>query len=322
MLIHPFADHYRARCTSAAPTYFQPYRHAATNRTYIDGSVEKNNPAGIADSERKFIWPSASENSRDILVSVGTGFATNHEGEPVRGSRLSALLQPFERLGLVGKIAMLRLVLENTTNGQKMWSEFRNSLGPSAAVGARCHRLNIPFGPGAHLGALDDVARMGSMKAEALAVLGQSSKHVVALVQEEVAAQVERVARQLVASLFYFQTASVASRGNDGSLCSGFLRCRLSQASRASGQAMLRAGPTFQLREEGGGETHTMTLQGLVWDEARLSAPASFHVWRPTSEVSIAVSFDGMRTWNDISGFPRAVADLGATLCSEPAEMP
>jgi hypothetical protein len=141
-------------------------------------------------------------------------------------------------------------------------------------------------------------------------------------VQEDVAAQVERVARQLVASLFYFQTASVTSRADEASLCNGFLRCRLSQASRAIGQDMLRAGPVFQLREEGGGETHTMTLQGLEWDEARLSAPASFHVWRQTSEVSIAVSFDGMQTWDDISGFPRAVGDLGSSLCSEPAEMP
>ena len=286
--------------------------------------MEKNNPVSIADSERKFIWPTASKNSRDILISLGTGIATDNDGSPARSSRLFALLQPFERLGLVGKIAMLRLVLENTTNGEKMWRESRDSLGPAPALGAKCHRLNIPFGPGAQLGALDDLARMGAMKAEAQAVLGQRSRHVSAGVQAEAGAQVARVARQLVASLFYFQTVSVASLGEDESLCSGFLRCRLSQASLACGQAMLSAGPVFQLREQdgAGGETHTVTLQGLEWDVARLSVPASFRVWKRPSEVSIAVSFDGMKSWDDISGFPRAVGDLGPDAMDlEPAEM-
>lgn len=220
---------------------------------------------------------------------------------------------------------MLRRVLENTTDGQKMWSEFRNSLGPDPALGARCHRINIPFGPGTHLGALDDVARMGAMKAEALAVLAGSSRHVAREAQEEVVGLVEGVARQLVASLFYFQTTGVEEIPGGGSLCRGLLRCRLSRGSREGARAMLRAAPVFRVCEDGGAvEEQTTTLPALEWDEVGLSAPAVFRVWRRPAEVSIGVSFDGMKCWDDISGFPRAVGDVGdgvATLL-EPAEMP
>ena len=225
---------------------------------------------------------------------------------------------------------MLRRVLESTTDGEKMWSEFRNSLGPDAAVGARCHRLNVPFGPGARLGALDDVGRMAAMKGEALAVLAGSGRHVAPRAQEELAAHVAGIARQLVASLFYFQTTAVEGVPGGGSLCSGMLRCRLSRGARESGQAMIKAAPVFRVCEEGGdgggaGEAQTVTtLPALEWDEVGLSAPAVFRVWRRPAEVSIGVSFDGMKTWDHISGFPRAVGDAGenVALTSEPAEMP
>ena len=32
-----------------------------------------NNPASVANHERKFLWPDVAENSPDILLSLGTG---------------------------------------------------------------------------------------------------------------------------------------------------------------------------------------------------------------------------------------------------------
>lgn len=42
-------------------------------RTYLDGDLYHNNPASVANNERKFLWPDVAENSPDILLSLGTG---------------------------------------------------------------------------------------------------------------------------------------------------------------------------------------------------------------------------------------------------------
>jgi hypothetical protein len=44
------------------------------------------------------------------------------------------MLKPLERLGLVAKIATLRLLLHNTTNCQKMWNEYGHYLGPDDSL--------------------------------------------------------------------------------------------------------------------------------------------------------------------------------------------
>ncbi|MHB8063683.1 MAG: patatin-like phospholipase family protein, partial [Ruminiclostridium sp.] len=68
-----------ARATSAAPTYFEPYRlelggkGQADYYTLIDGGVYANNPAMCAFTEAKVMF----ENTSDILmVSLGTGELT------------------------------------------------------------------------------------------------------------------------------------------------------------------------------------------------------------------------------------------------------
>ena len=59
--------------TCAAPTYFRPFVHPVTNRTYLDGALLNNNPARLANEERKAIWPDVSDQDPDILLSLGTG---------------------------------------------------------------------------------------------------------------------------------------------------------------------------------------------------------------------------------------------------------
>lgn len=63
-----------AAATSAAPSFFKPFRtRVFPLKTYLDGALYHNNPASVANNERKFLWPDVAENPSDILLSLGTG---------------------------------------------------------------------------------------------------------------------------------------------------------------------------------------------------------------------------------------------------------
>ncbi|KAE8443409.1 hypothetical protein EG329_001890 [Mollisiaceae sp. DMI_Dod_QoI] len=301
-----------ARCTSAAPTYFQHYRHPATNRLYIDGAMEKNNPISIADSERKFIWPDKRENSRDIIVSVGAGYGTNYDGDPVIKRSSSALLRRFDNVGFVAKLAMLRLVLENTTNCQKMWTEFKYSLGSGRDphdqhLLTKCHRVNVPYGRGLKICGLDAVDKMDGMKDEALAFLNGTSTSVSEEVQEASTSKIEAISRQLVASLFYFQQISHENYGDDDVLYKGLIKCRLSPACGASMRSLIQANPMFRIYEGVGPSPNDLTLHTGTWDLTSHSTTTEFRIPTTVQEVRIIISFNGGVSWDDISGFPRSL---------------
>jgi patatin-like phospholipase/acyl hydrolase len=73
-----------AAATSAAPTYFKPFMHEATKRTYLDGAIYHNNPVRLAHRERKLLWPDIANRDPDIFLSIGTG---QHEALRARDSR-------------------------------------------------------------------------------------------------------------------------------------------------------------------------------------------------------------------------------------------
>jgi hypothetical protein len=304
-------NHHRsARCTSAAPTYFEPYKHSATNQVYIDGAMEKNNPVGIADSERKFIWPEKSENSRDIIVSIGTGYSTDYNGQPVKDS-LSQMLTPFDRVGFLNKLALFRLVLSNTTNCEKMWNEFTHSLGPDPHLLTKCHRVNVPYGAGQDLCSLDAVSRMDAIKEEAVAVLALKSKSVTKDVQGLLTTRLDIVARQLVASLFYFQLRTTEDADDEVYTYHGLLRCRLGPSCRAQMQSLVEATPLFRVYEGAGAESNDVSLDGAGWDLNTFSVKCSFWTGKGADEVRVVVSLDRGASWDDVSGFPRRLGKGG-----------
>jgi patatin-like phospholipase/acyl hydrolase len=61
-----------AAATAAAPPYFKAFYHAKTQRTYLDGAFYHNNPARIAQQERKILWPDIANQAPDIFLSIGT----------------------------------------------------------------------------------------------------------------------------------------------------------------------------------------------------------------------------------------------------------
>lgn len=64
-----------AGATSAAPSFFKPFvcMRGFPRKSYLDGALHHNNPASVANLERKFLWPDVAENPPDILLSLGTG---------------------------------------------------------------------------------------------------------------------------------------------------------------------------------------------------------------------------------------------------------
>jgi hypothetical protein len=62
---------HRARATSAAPRYFKPFHHKATEAVFVDGATNYNNPVKIAETERRLLWP--DHPLPDIVLSLGTG---------------------------------------------------------------------------------------------------------------------------------------------------------------------------------------------------------------------------------------------------------
>ena len=63
-----------ASATSAAPSFFKPFKTTKYPcKAYLDGALYHNNPASVANHERKFLWPDVAENLPDILLSLGTG---------------------------------------------------------------------------------------------------------------------------------------------------------------------------------------------------------------------------------------------------------
>ncbi len=62
-----------AAATSAAPSFFKPFRSPSNGRLYLDGALYHNNPVRVAWRERKLLWPDVSSKHPDVFVSLGTG---------------------------------------------------------------------------------------------------------------------------------------------------------------------------------------------------------------------------------------------------------
>lgn len=65
--------HEAAAATSAAPGFFKHFYHDRSKRMFLDGALYHNNPAHVANTERKLLWPDVADSHPDILLSLGTG---------------------------------------------------------------------------------------------------------------------------------------------------------------------------------------------------------------------------------------------------------
>jgi hypothetical protein len=130
---------YRARSTSAAPTYFEPYFHDGKGQSYIDGALLRNNPVQLIEDERHMIWKDRSP--PDIILSVGTGIQADTGGETKSVSKRAKIAKRLIPKGLRGKIAVGLDMIQSTLDCDRQWSEFLSSTKRDPNISSICHRI-------------------------------------------------------------------------------------------------------------------------------------------------------------------------------------
>ncbi|KAK1756460.1 acyl transferase/acyl hydrolase/lysophospholipase [Echria macrotheca] len=169
-----------ARATSAAPQYFKEFHHGPSRRSYVDGAILHNNPVRIAELERRILWPEFHQ--PDVMLSIGTGCVEATDSATVTGHRTRKILTNNMELAL---------------DCDRIWDEYYDLAGPPnpGPPSKRLFRIN-PVIRGA-LPALDDVDLMAKLQRDVREYL------------ETAKPKIAEVARQLVASSFYFHVDSV-----------------------------------------------------------------------------------------------------------------
>ncbi|KAK7747804.1 hypothetical protein SLS62_008840 [Diatrype stigma] len=206
-----------ARATTAAPRYFKSFHHEASQKTYIDGAVHHNNPVRIADSERKILWPDAEV--PDIFLSIGTG--SSIELERVRS--IGSEHMPAAQKGLLSHVqhlyGILRSNLEQNLDCDRAWDDYISSVTtafPKSFPHSRFLRINPDVGD---IPALDEKDRMAELR--------------IRVQQSQDEDRIHDVARQLIASTFYFELRSVSDLGMGGKTrLQGKIQCRIPDKTR------------------------------------------------------------------------------------------
>ncbi|KAK3718817.1 hypothetical protein LTR37_004733 [Vermiconidia calcicola] len=146
-----------AAATSAAPTYFKPFVNPLTRRTYLDGALQNNNPASLANRERRLIWPEGADADPDILLSLGTGqnrisILPKLSVKTTDWRTLQSTLQtplteaPRGMSRLLRSWSVLYNRVDDILNAEMAWASFRNDV-VSADRTQRNSRRYIRFNP-------------------------------------------------------------------------------------------------------------------------------------------------------------------------------
>lgn len=213
---------YRARCGSAAPGYVNLpnvasewlnwcQRYFRAKRipglgTFQDGAFWTNNPVDIALWEIPVVWPLIKK--PHLIVSLGTGSPKQHGGAPTaigsRGIWRDGFLIRSYR-------AFMKLL-----SGRKTAEAFKN--GRRMDLKGRYYRFDTEF-DGREPG-LDETSKMQEIAAKAREEFRKS-------------AEVDIVARCIIASYFHFELESKPKRVCGKYSGSGYILCRLPQTSPA-----------------------------------------------------------------------------------------
>lgn len=211
----------RARSTSAAPSYFKPFRSKRNGRGYLDGALYHNNPVRVADLERRLIWPDSESFLPDILLSIGTSCngviradrdnlhslpqELGHEAEASQHdtSKRRRASMPLRKI-----INTLKGRVENILDAETTWVNFMSD----AARGdeefkTRYRRINpnIEEEPPQ----LDEVKKLHHLRRRMQQIVKYG----------EFQNQIREIARQLVASSFYVEVLHLPTNLRDLDTC-------------------------------------------------------------------------------------------------------
>ncbi|KAF4440845.1 calcium-independent phospholipase a2 [Fusarium acutatum] len=278
-----------ARATSAAPTFFQPFVHPETKRSYVDGALMHNNPVSLAYSEVDKIWPGSLP--PDIILSVGTGMVVDPKSGKMK-TKHNSKLESFKRYiprGYLMRIEAGLGIIQSSTSCQEAWKEFKSMSVTDRRLRHNCHRLNVGLKQRVEM---DDVEKMDSLVEEC---------------ERTAPEHLQRVARRLLASLFYY--VGPLERTMKRGRCVGKIFCRL-EAGSASAKELLRDHVRFrlgQIPENGTKAVYSRILHhrdSTGWDPRDLSAFMVLKVEEGTCRRWIEVNLPHWRDeWEPISGF-------------------
>ncbi|CAI6249812.1 unnamed protein product [Periconia digitata] len=290
-----------ARATSAAPRPFKPFHHEPSKQVYMDGALCHNNPIKVADREWKLLWPDGLREYPDIVLSLGTGYNPHAVRVPVKKS-------VPERVGILSHgMSLLKLAkdhIADSLNCEKAWGEYI-SLLPSNASSSQFIRFNIPMMNDPP--ALDDVSKMKTMQDDVRKQLSRDSN------------RTKKLALQLLATSFYWETLDVQQFTNNEATVSGRILCRFTEGSRETKElgklikdkSFVGKNPFFFISERGSKgnpeikELSPGVLSKMIYD-GRFEMRTSQHLENKLSETDIYLYINQNQEF-PISGFPRCL---------------
>jgi hypothetical protein len=169
------------------PGFFEPFENSRTGLKYIDGSICQNNPASVAECERKLLWPDVRNQPPDVFLSIGTSVL----------SRVTNL-----KTKALSWISEVTNNFNNIFDAQKSWDKFYEEVRESSSTSSQRYvRLN-PESPSG-LVKLDDVNHMDKLRLHVEETL-RSPKW-----RDEI----KSVAHRLIASSFFFEEIRILAYG-------------------------------------------------------------------------------------------------------------
>ncbi|KAF1996801.1 hypothetical protein P154DRAFT_565860 [Amniculicola lignicola CBS 123094] len=329
-----------ARATSAAPTFFKPFRNSRTREGFLDGAIFHNNPVRIANYESKLLWPDVEDCHPDILLSIGTGRHEAGSENPYDDTHADrrrlqvrkvfnhakpALKEKHSIPGWRGFgeveswIGIFKKRVESVLDPELTWQEFQKDVvGNSSPIAAeRYIRINprtISRTP-----KMDDKTQINSLHDEIRTTLSKDDYRM----------KIEKITHRLIASSFYFEKAGPARESGAHVTIQGNIVCRFSGGSdnlRSLGYYMRKhQRPNFQpflvVQEINRSESaqEILITARIIDDMINRGLFRLDSIAIPVSSESSLLSMD-LHLTDDrmkphiccgfpISGFPRSLAD-------------
>lgn len=175
----------------AIPKIFKPFYHEPSKQVYFDVASSHYNPILIAHKEYEIFWTGYGFAPKypDIVVSIGTGLETKLRQNSQGTDRKSIM---FRRKGHASKKTQQTA---SPTDGHYFWDEYLNLL-PISTPESRFVRIDPVFFD--NLPAPDDIGGMRPLQSLVQKYINED--------------QVKRIATQLFATLFYFESSDTNSR--------------------------------------------------------------------------------------------------------------
>ncbi|KAE8448014.1 hypothetical protein EG329_009937 [Mollisiaceae sp. DMI_Dod_QoI] len=235
-----------AAATAAAPPYFKSFYHKATMRSYLDGAFYNNNPARIAQQERKLLWADVADRHPDIFLSIGTSKDARQLNRDIQDlndhPRISNRRPAIPFPGWHQLIKAMHGRMDSILDAEMSWRDFVSTGDINTKEsGYRYIRINpnIDTKP-------PDI--------DATCELHQLQEKTRNALKEE-RSTIQQVARLLISSSFYFDMITAPGPEGAGFKCTGRILCKLEKYLRPLGdyfqlQQRSKFQPYFEISED------------------------------------------------------------------------